>query len=271
MSASTTLDQLAVATQQELHHPTESPSALGEATRWYFAYGSNLDGDVFLRRRGIHPIRHKRLKVPGWRLNFEIAGLPYREPGFGSIRPLDTEDAQDPAVINQPDLQGVAYLVTEPDYQHIIATEGGAGNESGYAQIQLDAHSMDNQVETLRVWTLQAKRPRRRCQPSERYVGLILSGAKQHGFDEKYIAYLRDVQTYRLQGWWQTFGALIFSAFWLPVVTLLFTLRAKLTDQKGNSPRWLGQLMGIVFSAVWTMHDTVWSPVFGRGDYSETA
>lgn len=232
---------------------------------WYFGYGSNLNDETFLVRRGIKPIRQIRLLVPGWRLNFQIAGIPYIEPGFGSIdRISDLED--DSGARHQPTLQGMAYLITAKDYWHIIATEGG---DSSYRQIQIDAVNPLTKDE-LKVWTLQAIRPRKLCQPSLRYITIIREGARQHDFPQEYIDYLDSVEPFVLKGRRQKLGAAIFVGFWMPIITWLFAMRTLLTRPDGTAPKWLTTFGQVVFSTAWYVHDTVWADRFGRGDHNRT-
>lgn len=262
-----------------LGHPGEGPPVEDDkgAPVWYFGYGSNLDSSTFLGRRQIKPLAQRTLVVPGWRLNFEIPGLPYAEPGFGSIRKLAPDD--DAEVRRQPDLQGVAYLVTPADCRHIIATEGGSDENRGYAQIQITgqvigggaADEKAGEKEDLSVWTLQARRPRRRCLPSVRYMTLIRNGAREHGLGAGYIAYLDAIQTYKLEGKRKQAGAAIFLAFWGPIFLWLFAIRPLLTDKRGRVPAWLANFTAIVFLWVWKTHDEYWAPQFGRGDYNEAA
>lgn len=58
---------------------------------WYFAFGSNMDPDVLGRVRHVHPRQSHPCKVAGYVLTFAHQGLPYLEPGFGTIEPLHQE------------------------------------------------------------------------------------------------------------------------------------------------------------------------------------
>lgn len=234
-----------------------------EQLYWYFGYGSNLNSETFLGRRGIQPFKHMRMLVPGWRLTFDIAGIPYAEPGFGSIEQIRGETTPRHGT-TQPELQGVAYLVTAKDYEHIIATEGG---DSSYAQILV--HAIDPATgQGMSVWTLQAKHPRKGCQPSLRYISIIRQGAKQHDFPVEYIQYLESVEPFVLQNRRQKLGARLFLAFWMPIILWLFALRSMLTRSDGTAPEWLSKFARIVFKIMWNIHDQVWSKSYGPGDHN---
>lgn len=233
-----------------------------ESSYWYFGYGSNLNSETFLVKRGIRPLQHKRMLIPGWKLNFEIRGIPYLEPAFGSIDRLTDEDVKSHP--RQPVLQGIAYLVTATDYWHIIATEGG---DSSYQQIELDAvDPMTNS--TQKVWSLQAIAPRKLCQPSVRYITIIREGAKQHNFPQEYLDYLESIEPFVLHSKRQKVGAAIFIAFWMPIILWLFAIRTLLTRPDGTAPRWLTEFANTCFATAWYIHDTVWAQEFGRGDHN---
>ncbi|CCG84585.1 protein of unknown function [Taphrina deformans PYCC 5710] len=229
---------------------------------WYFAYGSNLNNETFLVRRGIRPFRQLRLLVPGWRLNFQIAGIPYAEPGFGSIDRFSSADSE--LEKSQPVLHGMAYLISSKDYWHIIATEGG---DSSYRQIQVQAIDPLTKEEH-KVWTLQAVRPRKDCQPSLRYITIIRQGAREHNFPQEYLEYLDSVEPFILKGKRQKIGAALFIGFFMPIITWIFALRALLTKENGEGPAWLSAFARIVFKTAWSIHDKVWADKFGRGDHN---
>lgn len=242
--------------------PQSTPENFMEAFYWYFGYGSNLNSGTFLDRRGIRPLDQKRMIVPGWKLNFEVAGLPYVEPGFCSIDTLTDDDLK--RDIRRPTLQGIAYLVTANDYRHIIADEGG---DSSYRQILLEAFDpLTNTSE--QVWSLQATAPRKWCQPSLRYITLIREGAKEHGFPKDYLDYLESIEPFVLTGRRQKLRAAIFTGFWMPIILWLFAMRILLTRTDGSGPRWLTEFQNICFTTAWQIHDMVWAQRFGRGDHN---
>ena len=57
---------------------------------WYFAFGSNMDPDVLGRVRHVHPRQSQPCKVEGYVLTFAYRGLPYLEPGFGTIEKIES-------------------------------------------------------------------------------------------------------------------------------------------------------------------------------------
>lgn len=102
---------------------------------WYLAYGSNLSSSKFVKDRGIVPLESAIVSVAGFTLAMESAGVPYNEPSFASIRPLDM--AADP---KERGLLGTAYLVTAEQYRHIIESEGGG---IAYREVEVAADAIE--------------------------------------------------------------------------------------------------------------------------------
>lgn len=142
---------------------------------WYFAYGSNLDPDTFLRRRGMHPLAAARTVLQGYRLTFDLPVGP-GERGVANVR------ADPDAVVH-----GVAYLVTTAEAEFLDKTEGVPkvyqrrpvrlapspvgvpASLSGAAFTYESPHGVDGR------------------KPSARYLGLILRGAKHHALPAAWI------------------------------------------------------------------------------------
>lgn len=75
------------------------------ATAWNFAFGSNMDAGT-RARRGLQPEAIVPAYVAGWELTFSLAGAPFLEPAFASVRPAPTEDIQVHGVCLQLDREG---------------------------------------------------------------------------------------------------------------------------------------------------------------------
>jgi hypothetical protein len=94
---------------------------------WYFSYGSNMNPEVFEKKRGIKCRDFKVCKVPGYVLTYAEAILPYIEPAFctclkRSALPDSCSDKN-----TRPDIHGVAFLINKRQYEHMLLTEGGWG------------------------------------------------------------------------------------------------------------------------------------------------
>lgn len=98
-----------------------------------------MSSSKFTGSRGIHPIKIARARIPGWTLTTEIPGTPYSEPAYTSIRPITgTDDPKTREVL------GVAYLITDEQYVHLVASEGGG---IAYADIAVPALPVTSQDE----------------------------------------------------------------------------------------------------------------------------
>lgn len=131
-----------------------------EKTVLYLAYGSNLASKTFLGDRGIKPISLINVYVPELRLTFDLAGVPYQEPCFGTTRYRhasnnesdgtieDYEVVERAPLLRQEEhnhdrdhwdkpLIGVVYEITLSDYAWMIATESGG---RGYTDAVVDCY-----------------------------------------------------------------------------------------------------------------------------------
>jgi len=66
----------------------------------YFAFGSNVNTKTFSGVRGIQPSAAYPAVLPGYRLVFNVPGLPYFEPAFASVKRLIPGDV--PAASSSP-------------------------------------------------------------------------------------------------------------------------------------------------------------------------
>ncbi|KAK7752547.1 hypothetical protein SLS62_005515 [Diatrype stigma] len=62
----------------------------------YLAYGSNLSAETFLGTRGIKPLSQTNVRAPLFTLTFDLAGIPYQEPSFANIAPLEIPKPKKP-------------------------------------------------------------------------------------------------------------------------------------------------------------------------------
>lgn len=156
-----------------------------EAQIWYFAYGSNLSSLAFSGDRKLKPLASVVARIPGWHLVFDTPGMPYHEPVYASIQRqssisgrsyLECEKSAASWPI-EPDVVGVAYLLTRCQYAHLIASEAGG---AVYDEVEMwstvvgttEAH--DHQ--SVRVRTLRCVEGFRRSRgyPSQRYMVRLL-------------------------------------------------------------------------------------------------
>lgn len=89
---------------------------------WYFAYGANMDEAVFVKRRQIQPRRAEAARIDTHALCFNVAGVPYDDPGQGGVRKLTPRESG--PGFEKHCVHGVAYLLGPGDLARIVASEG---------------------------------------------------------------------------------------------------------------------------------------------------
>lgn len=161
------------------------------ASLWYFAYGSNLDPRTFLGRRRMRPSERRRARLLEFRLCFDLP-VGRGERGVANVRPAP--DAH---------VWGVAYRITVPEFGHLDRTEGVMATVSSidrsgvhrgsYRRIPVSLELDDG--EPLSAWTYTSERGRPGRRPSERYLGLLLTGARYHRLPADWIETLRALPT----------------------------------------------------------------------------
>ncbi|KAF9971799.1 hypothetical protein BGZ73_005148 [Actinomortierella ambigua] len=243
-------------------------------TVWYLAYGSNMDPSVLTGRRKITPIESVAVKVPDYWLSFDIAGVPFVEPCFGSILKKDksrlddreyayevytrtrygTEfrwDPKNPEASYPPDLQGVIHRITVADWQQVIRTEGGWGHDipTGYDMIDVECFPYSTKGRDTTTNTIDFSRSvmakvliarplsiRSHCQPTARYLGLLTTGAEIHGLEPSYQNYLSSLVPYECTGKLTKVGRALFVLFSAPIV-LGFTFVFSRQKRMAKRPR----------------------------------
>jgi len=150
-------------------------------TVWYFAYGSNMQTATLCRRRGVACHRALPARVRTWRVVFDKPPLLPLGESFANLVP-------DPA----GEALGVVFEIDAVDITHIDFTEGVLiGN---YRRIEIAAEPLVTDApESLMAHTLVSERRDPTLRPSERYMALLIAGAREHGLPEEYVAALERV------------------------------------------------------------------------------
>ncbi|KAG1657484.1 hypothetical protein FOA52_001399 [Chlamydomonas sp. UWO 241] len=166
----------------------------------YFAYGSNMAPSVLTGRRGVTPKMSLPGSIAGYVLSFRLRGLPYVEPGFGTIEAAGMGD--------RGDVHGVVHAVSAAQWQSITRSEGvNRSTQYGYQVVRLACEMYDSS--TVTVVTLQAA-PASLVQgssngplgvsgavrPSGRYLSLVRTGAEHHGVAAEYRLWLGSLKAF---------------------------------------------------------------------------
>lgn len=149
---------------------------------WYFAYGSNLSPEKRRRRAGISELDTRPARVAGWRLAFDMPGIPPAEPSMANLRSADGEA-----------VHGVLIKMSTADFAALTASEGGA---HFYEVCELVAESYDGERILARAFVASERRRRSHERPpSLRYMRLLREGAREAGLDAAYCAFLDALPT----------------------------------------------------------------------------
>ncbi|CAF2854280.1 unnamed protein product [Rotaria sp. Silwood2] len=151
-----------------------------------FAYGSNMHPNVLTGRRKIHPVESIPGVLEGWQLTFDFRGIPAVEPCFGNIK--ENPDAE---------THGVLHKMTSKEFKHLMATEGGSGvDANGYIPQKVNVYAYDGRIIEAYALVVRQTSPAilyHHALPSNRYIGLLRSGATHHNIHPLYIEYLQSL------------------------------------------------------------------------------
>ena len=141
---------------------------------WYFAYGSNLNRDIFCGRRRIQPRDTKKCYLSEFSLAFNLP--------VGSANRGVANLTYNPQKITW----GVAYEISAAAGQRLDRSEG---THRGFYRRQSIIVTLDNKRE-LTAFTYMSTRHQSNRLPSARYLGLIVNGARYHGLPDTWINHL---------------------------------------------------------------------------------
>jgi hypothetical protein len=147
------------------------------ARLWYFAYGSNLDPETFLGRRGMRPHGARCAVLAGWELVFDLP-VGAGERGVANLRSAPGAS-----------VHGVAYALDAAQAAHLDRTEGV---DRGY--YRRTAVRLASGGEPLDAFTYTSPHGVAGRRPSRRYLGLLLRGARHHRMPEAWILMLRSLE-----------------------------------------------------------------------------
>jgi len=146
-----------------------------DSSLWYFAYGSNLDPGTFLGRRRMQPLATRIGVLHHFELRFDLPVGP-GERGVANVAPCPGDQ-----------VWGALYQLTHADAARLDQTEGvGKGV---YNRLAVLVRTPDAAEIAAFTYRSEISRPERK--PSRRYLGLLLTGAREHGLPLEYVERLR--------------------------------------------------------------------------------
>ncbi|MGH7046589.1 MAG: gamma-glutamylcyclotransferase family protein [Stellaceae bacterium] len=152
-------------------HGLELAGRAGD-TVWYFAYGSNMHDSIFTGRRGMRPREWRVAHISGYRLRFNLHGVPRGRAAPANICP-DPEEQ----------VWGVLYKITLREMVRLNATEGVPGG--AYRPTWLTVE--DGEGQAIAAMTYVANGHATDGQPSLRYITLLRDGARAHGLPAAWV------------------------------------------------------------------------------------
>ena len=149
-----------------------------DASLWYFAYGSNMARSIFLETRRMQPLATHSAWLDDHRLCFNIpAG-----PGERAVANLMQEAGAR--------TYGVIYQLHAADFERLDGTEGVSFGL--YQRVPVTVLTV--QHGPVDAWTYQSSVMTDGRKPSQRYIQLLLDGARENDLPLEYVEYLQSLE-----------------------------------------------------------------------------
>jgi len=144
----------------------------------YFAYGANMNEDVFIRRRRFRPVSSEPAKLSGYEVLFAARGITFVEPVFAALRQAD-----------RGQVHGVLYRLRNEEAARLHRLE------DGYERLHVDV--CGTRSGAVRAYTYNIPALTCGLNPSRRYLQLVCDGARAAGLPPDYVTWLeRHPSTY---------------------------------------------------------------------------
>lgn len=136
-----------------------------------------------IRAKGVQPLTSERAVLRGWELLFNVAHYFRHEGGVGNIRQTTRAGAQ---------VQGVVHLCNDADLPGLDAVEAyGIGYDRITVRVESDHELLDAVVYTGMPGFIDDT-----CRPTQRYMNILLKGARNAGLPDDYISMLNNYPTH---------------------------------------------------------------------------
>ena len=146
----------------------------------YFGFGSNMNM-ASMKAKGVEPFSSKRAELRGWRLRFNVQHFFRHEGGVGNIE--YTGNASDRVL-------GILHECPEEALPHLDAAEAYG---YGYDRIDVSVKLLDEQSDSRFVASTYVGMTsfiNEQCLPSQRYLIIMVKGARDAGLDVSYVSEL---------------------------------------------------------------------------------
>ena len=139
----------------------------------YFGFGSNLNITSLLAK-GVKPLASRRATLKGWRLCFNVQHFFQHEGGVANIEPSATASDQVLGVLYDCPDDALASLDAMEAYGH------------GYDRITLEVE-VEGELISAFTYVGMPEFIDNDCLPSQRYLNIVVNGARQTGLDSDYV------------------------------------------------------------------------------------
>ncbi len=144
----------------------------------YFSYGSFLDSAT-LKRHCPKAIYKGKALLPNWEVQFNFMSRTYNG-GVTGIEPAAAKL-----------VRGVLYEVDNDELLHLDSIEGVPDG----IYFRQTIFVIDEAGKAVKAATYRTTNPRGPFKPTKKYLGLMVSGAKEHGLDPDYVKALEAIET----------------------------------------------------------------------------
>ena len=137
---------------------------------------------------------------------------------------------------------------------------------SGYQDEFVDVITYDNEnIRAVTLKTVNSQYTKNKTLASQRYMNIIVEGAKFHKLDPEYIKWLESIPYYDPSGWRRKAGRVAFVILFLGLalpflIAMLLSMTCRI-----RSPRIVYVYMQYVSRAIWFIHDNVMQLLFTSG------
>ncbi|KAK6180938.1 hypothetical protein SNE40_008900 [Patella caerulea] len=154
---------------------------MGDENIWSFGYGSNMDVHAVETKKQVKILDHTAAILKGWRLAFNLSGIPFVEPAFANIIQSGLTD----------EVHGVAFCISKESVANMDKVE------IGYDKAKITLEAYDGRTLHGFVYVNKPSASTSdEMNPSKRYIGVLIKGAQQAGLKPSYIDKLRTIKTY---------------------------------------------------------------------------
>ncbi|HIH88036.1 TPA: hypothetical protein HA344_02355 [Candidatus Bathyarchaeota archaeon] len=144
----------------------------------YFSYGSFLDSAT-LKRHCPKAVYKGKAMLPNWEVQFNFMSRTYKG-GVTGIEPAAAKL-----------VRGVLYEVDNDELLHLDSIEGVPDG----IYFRQTIYIIDEAGKAVKAATYRTTNPKGPFKPTKKYVGLMISGAKEHGLDLAYVKELEAIET----------------------------------------------------------------------------